>query len=131
LTAPASHTTAHNTAWEISGSFLLTDDTASFRSVNPKRPFDLKTGGWGAWELIARVGQLEVDKGLFTGGAASFADPTKSARRATAWGVGLNWYLNKWARAYLDYEQTAFDRGAATGDRPDEKTLFTRLQLLF
>ncbi len=61
----------------------------------------------------------------------TYAAPTKSASRAAAWGIGLNWYLNKNARAYVDYEQTSFDGGDTTGDRPIEKVIFTRLQLLY
>lgn len=128
----ATKATLQNTAWQVAGSFLLTDDQASFKGVNPKKPFDLKNGGWGAWELVARYSVLDVDNDTFSGGAASFANPATSASRASAWSVGLNWYLNKNFRAYLDYEQTWFDGGAAGGaDRPDEKVLFTRLQVSF
>jgi phosphate-selective porin OprO/OprP len=125
------HDTLRNTAWQIAGSLLLTDDVASYKGVNPRRPFDPKNGTWGAFELIARFGQLDVDDEALP----AFADPSKSASRATAWAVGLNWYLNKNVRAWLDYEQTAFNGGAGTTpavkDRPDEKALLTRIQLIF
>lgn len=127
-TAPTrSHRRLDHTAWQMAGSVLLTDDVSSYKGVNPKKPFDLKTGGGGAWELIARFGQLDVDNDAFP----TYADPAKSASHATAWGIGLNWYLNKNVRAYLDYEQTVFDGGTTPGDRPDEKAVLTRLQLVF
>ena len=45
-----------------------------------------------------------------------FADITKSARRASAWAVGLTWYLNRNVKYVLNYEQTSFRGGAALGD---------------
>ena len=67
----------------------------------------------------------------FAGGAASFANPLTSARKAKAAGIGVNWYLNQNVKWQLDYELTRFDGGAATGDRPDEKALFTRVGVAF
>ena len=43
----------------------------------------------------------------------------------------MNWYLNPNVKWSVDYEQTLFDGGAATGDRPDEKALLTRIGLAF
>jgi phosphate-selective porin OprO/OprP len=124
--------TLRNQAWQVAGSFLLTDDKASYKSVSPKKPFSPKDGQWGAWELVARFGEFDVDDDAFTGGAASFANLATAASKATAWTVGLNWYLNKNVRAYLDYEETAFDSGAAGGkDRDTERVVFTRAQVSF
>jgi phosphate-selective porin len=56
----------------------------------------------------------------------------QSASRATAAGVGLNWYLNRNLKIAADYEWTGFVRGAANGaDRPDEHAVFTRFQVAF
>ena len=48
-----------------------------------------------------------------------------------AWAVGFNWYLNKNLRLLVDYETTRFEGGAATGDREDEKIVFSRFQIAF
>lgn len=120
-----------NKAWQVAASFVLTGEDATYTGVNPKHPFNLKTGDWGAFEIAARYNVLDVDNGAFAGGGASLSDPTRSATKATAWGVGLNWYLNKNIRVNLDYEQTYFSGGGTAGDRPTEKVLFTRLQLAF
>jgi phosphate-selective porin OprO/OprP len=62
----------------------------------------------------------------------SFADPDASARKATAWALGLNWYLNENLRWTLDYERTRFDGGATGGaDRKDEDALLLRVALGF
>ena len=117
-----------NDAWQAAASFLLTKEKAGFSPVKPRRPFDPSNGRWGAFELAARVHQLSVDDDAF---ALGFADLKKSARRATAWAVGLNWYLNRNIKYVLNYEQTSFDGGAAAGDRPKEKAVLARAQVLF
>jgi hypothetical protein len=50
--------------------------------------------------------------------------------------VGLNWYLSKNVKIYLDYEKTTFKGGgggtaAAPLDRQDETVLFERFQISF
>jgi phosphate-selective porin OprO/OprP len=117
-----------SSAWQAAASFFLTGETAGFSAVKPAKPFDPGKGQWGALELVARVHQLSVDAKAFDLG---LADPKKSARKATAWAVGLNWHLNRNVKYVLDYEQTSFDGGAADGDRPTERALSLRAQVLF
>jgi phosphate-selective porin OprO/OprP len=76
-----------NKAWQVAASYVLTGDDASYNGVNPKHPFNLKTGDWGAFEVVGRYGVLDVDNDAFAGSAASFANPATSASKATAWGV--------------------------------------------
>jgi len=117
-----------NSAWEVTGSFVLTGEPASFGSITPKRPFNLKTGGWGAFQLVARYSELHVDPDAFP----TFANPNNSAQEAHDWGVGLNWYLNRNVLLKLDYDQTNFQGGAAGGkNRETEHFLGTRAQLWF
>jgi phosphate-selective porin OprO/OprP len=117
-----------NDAWQVAASFFLTREKAAFQAVRPIRPFDPARGGWGAFELAARAHQLSIDPDAF---AAGFADASRSARRATAWAIGLNWHLNRNVRYVLDYEQTTFRGGAAAGDRPTERAVLLRAQVLF
>ncbi|PYQ18379.1 MAG: porin, partial [Acidobacteria bacterium] len=79
-------------------------------------------------ELVARVHRLMVGDEAF---AMGFADITKSARRASAWAVGLTWYLNRNVKYVLNYEQTSFKGGAVLGDRPPEKAILARAQVYF
>jgi phosphate-selective porin OprO/OprP len=124
--------TVDTTAWQLAASWFLTGEEAAFRGFKPNAVFSLDQGTWGAFELVARYHQLSIDDAAFAGGADSFADPDVSARKASGYTLGLNWYLNqnfKWA---LDYEHTAFDGGAPDGkDRPDEQALLTRFALGF
>jgi phosphate-selective porin OprO and OprP len=135
----------NNDAWQIAASYLLTGEDASFKGVKPKHTFDIDNNGWGAWELVARYQENNIDdKAFSTATQTRFADPRTNAKAAKSWAIGTNWYLNQNVKLALDYEQTNFDGGGqvtasgiATGgytniqDRPDEKTLFGRLQLSY
>jgi phosphate-selective porin OprO and OprP len=120
-----------NSAWQAQLSWLVTGEQESFGAVVPNAPFRVGGPGWGALELVARVQELSVDDEAFAGGSNSFANPASSAQRARAAGIGVNWYLNRNLKWALDYELARFKGGALGGDRPDEKTLFTRFQLAF
>lgn len=118
-----------NEAWQLTGSWVLTGEPASYKGVEkPYRPFVLGQDGWGAFELVGRVGELDVDDDAFP----LFADANAAATKASAFGVGLNWYLNSNLKLVLNHTHTRFDGGAAAGaDRRDEDTVFTRLQVAF
>ena len=113
-------------AWQAAASFVVTGEKASYDGVTPKRPLGPKGGGIGAIEIAVRANQFRVDDRAFP----AFADLAASARRARAWGGGVNWYLNPYVKFMLDYEQTRFDRGAAAPqDREEEKVILFRLQI--
>lgn len=116
-----------NEAWQVAASYVLTGQKVSYRGVTIPKPFEPKDNNWGVFELAARYNKLKVDKNAFP----IFADLTRSAQTATAWAVGLNWYLNKNAKFTLNYEQTTFAGGASTGDRQQEKIIFSRFQLSY
>jgi len=122
-----------NQAWQVAASYVLTGETASFKGVLPTASFSLEKGTWGAFEVAARYNELRVDPDIF---ATGFANPLTQAQRARAWGVGGNWYLNRWIKLMLDYERTYFQGGgggtlADVGDRGDEGVFFFRTQLSF
>ena len=117
-----------NNSWQVAISYFLTGESKSYKSGSPLKDFDPKSGGWGAWELAARYGQLAVDPAVYSLG---LADAAKSARKAQAWAVGVNWYLNKNVKLVLDYEDTGFIGGSATGNRNRERALLNRFQISF
>lgn len=114
-------------AYQMAFSVFLTGEQASYRSVQPTRPFDPASGGWGALELAARMQGTGVEDGAFP----VFADPTTSARRIRAWGVGVNWHFARNIKLMVDYERATFRGGATSGDRPPEHFLATRFQTAF
>ncbi|MGJ4730417.1 OprO/OprP family phosphate-selective porin [Luteimonas sp. SDU101] len=125
-TGSGSRAALDHSAWQLTGSWVLTGEKASYRGVKPDRPF-AREGGWGAFELVARYGELDVDDAAFP----LFASATASASETTAWALGLNWYLTGNLKLVANYAQAGFDGGAAGGDREDEKTFFTRAQFSF
>jgi phosphate-selective porin OprO and OprP len=118
-------------AWQLAASYFLTGEEAAFRGFKPKTTFSPADGTWGALELVARVQALEVDDAAFAGGADSFADIAAAASEATAWGLGVNWYLSENLKWMLDVERTSFEGGAVDGDREDEDAVQLRLALGF
>jgi phosphate-selective porin OprO/OprP len=135
-TAGTKNVDVHNTAWEISGSWLLTGEDASYNGITPRHNFDPRLNQWGAWQVVARYAELNVDDDVFKGSSVnnSLASPLTSADRAQAWAFGLNWYLNKNIRANVSFSHTTFGgyTGPATGVAARaENVLFTRVQLAF
>lgn len=119
-----------NKAWGISGSWLLTGEDAAYNGVTPRHPFDLRNGGWGAWQLVTRYAALDLDHAAFP----KFANPNTSASAAHAWSAGVNWYLNKNVRMNASYSRTTFTGGngkGATVTQQPENAFFTRVQLAF
>ncbi len=120
-----------NTAWEISGGWVVTGENASYNGITPKHPFDIKKNQWGAWQVVARYADLNIDNAAFP----IFAT-TGSASEAKAWSVGLNWYLNRDIRVNASFSRTTFTGGGGTtGLGPitsqPENVVFTRIQLAF
>ena len=124
-----SRTELAHQAWQLTGSWVLTGEDASYRGVaKPDRPFTIGGEGWGAFELVARYGELDVDDEAFP----RYADPSVAATRSTAWGIGLNWLLTSNLKLAFNHTSASFDGGAPAGaDRPDEKTFFSRVQVAF
>lgn len=117
-----------NTAWEVSAGWVLTGEDASYNGVTPKHPFNPHDGGWGAWQIVARIEGFDVDDAAFP----IYANPNTSATAARAWAVGLNWWLNKNVRFMTSFSRTTFSGGAtgAVTVKPEE-VVFTRVQLSF
>ncbi|MEI6567133.1 MAG: porin [Verrucomicrobiota bacterium] len=123
----SSFSRVQNSAWQVSASYLLTGEENSWKGFVPRHNFDPANGGWGAWEVALRLGQLEVDDAAFP----LLASPTASASGATSWGVGLNWHLNKNLKLNFNYEQTDFDGGTSDFLARGEKVFLTRAQFAF
>ena len=128
LAAPHPSADIHNTAWEVSGGWVFTGENDTYIGVIPRHPFSIQGGGWGAWQIVGRYAQLNVDDDAFP----TFASATASASRAEAWAVGMNWYVNANIRANLSFSRTTFSGGSTgTVTKQPEEVLFTRVQLAF
>jgi phosphate-selective porin OprO/OprP len=133
--APFSSAHLENTAWETSGSWVLTGEDAAYAGgVIPRRPFNPAQGDWGALQLVGRYAELNVDSAAFP----LFSNPATSARSAEVWSVGLNWYLNRNVMVKTSFSHTTFTGGGGAGSsapetvtQKPENVLFTRIQLAF
>ncbi len=113
-------------AWQATASYVLTGEDASYRGVTPSRPFGIN-GGLGAVELTARYGRLDIDDAAFP----FYADPTVSASSVRSWTLGANWYLTPNLKLATNYLQSSFDAAGGGTRLPNEKAVFSRLQVSF
>ncbi len=132
--APVTTTTLQNTAWQVAASWVLTGEDAAFTGVTPRKPFDPHAGKWGAFQVVGRYGELDIDDDAFP----LFANGATSATKARSWSAGLNWYLNRNLMLKTSFSRTTFDGGGGTGanapaavTRQAEEVFFTRLQVAF
>jgi phosphate-selective porin OprO/OprP len=121
--------TLSNTAWQGQFAWYITGEEETYRGFTPQSTFQPGKPGIGAWELVARIQELDVDDAAFVGGANSFANPLTAVSKITDYGIGVNWYPWNTVKFSLDYDLSSFDGGAATGDRPDERALFGRFAI--
>jgi phosphate-selective porin OprO/OprP len=115
-----------NRAWQITGSYVLTGESASDAGVRPKNNFDFGKGHWGAFQIAARYHAISVDEAAIALGFASAG----SSREAKAWTAGLNWYLNPFMKYVVNFEHVVFDDDA-DGPRKAENALAFRTQVSF
>ena len=88
--------------------YILTGETIRDRMlIEPLRPFDLRPGhfGPGALEATARFSDLTLGRQVFAGG---LANPNLWTNQVQMVDVGLNWYLNKFLKVYIDWEHAIF-----------------------
>ncbi|HTE46698.1 MAG TPA: porin, partial [Gemmatimonadaceae bacterium] len=117
-------------AWNITAAVALTGEDARFESISPAHPLDLTKGHFGAVELAARFSGMIIDRDAFN----SVAQDTRSARLASEFGGGVNWYATRNFRVTGDYFVTEFRSGAAAslgGRRDLEQVFLIRNQVAF
>ncbi|MFU8831157.1 MAG: OprO/OprP family phosphate-selective porin [Wenzhouxiangella sp.] len=88
--------------WYVSGSWVLTGESRGyrggvFRGVTPTKP-------GGAWELTARVSNVNLDDGVVEGGEQD------------NWTIGVNWYANSRVRFMANYINVSTDRRGVSDD---------------
>jgi phosphate-selective porin OprO/OprP len=96
----------HFDGWYAFLSYSLTGEqhpydptTASFRNLRPAHPLGTP-GGWGAWEVLARYSNIDLDYQPF----ATAASGGIAGGKQDVWTIGLNWYPNNAIKFQLDYD---------------------------
>lgn len=119
-----------NTAWEATGSFMLTGEKNAYTGVHPRNSFEPTRGfrHMGAIELAVRFSEVRIDHAAFP----VFASAKTAAQQSEERGIGVNWYLNRFVKLTTDFEHTSF-RMAVAGLTPlhNEDVLMNRVQLAF
>lgn len=115
-------------AFGVQAGWVLTGEDSSYKSISPANKFKPADGHWGAWEIAARYGELDIDNSAFP----LFATATTSASEAQNAGMALNGYLNDHIKVQVDYQHTNFEGGGAAGtDRETEKAVLSRVGVKF
>lgn len=132
--APFESARLEHTGWQIAAAWVLTGEAATFTGVTPRNAFDPRSGKWGAFQVVGRIAELDIDDDTFP----LYANPLASATAAHSWSAGLNWYLNRNLTIKTSYSRTTFDGGGGAGTtapaavtRQPEQVFFTRMQLAF
>jgi len=128
------------TAWYAGMLVMLTGEQPELQGgvlgkIRPRRNFDIRTGGWGAWGLALMYQQFNADKVTYE----SLVYEGYSVRKANSLTAALNWYLNNMMRFSLNYSRTKFDDPLFLGSndngrayyRDTENSWLARLQLQF
>jgi phosphate-selective porin OprO/OprP len=113
------------TSWYAQAAYTLTGearpykvDKGVFEGIKPAHPFG--ADGWGAFEVAARVSQIDLNDGALHGG---------KLRDAT---LGLSWYLNGFMRVSANYVKVLkLDRDGNVFDGQEPAAYQMRLQLAF
>jgi phosphate-selective porin OprO/OprP len=100
----------------VSGGWVLTGErrayntqSGAFDAVPVSHPFNLKNGDLGAWELVARYSDINLNYQPGDFGTAPGAAAVRGGEE-TNWTLGLNWYPNTITRFMLDYANVKIDR---------------------
>src|SRR5580658_5146059 len=125
--------TIHNRAYQGQATFVLFGANASYDYVHVDTPVQPAAGHFGALELAARVGHLDIDQAAFP----NYASKTGSVHGATEVTLGTNWYWSDNAKFVINWDHTEFQGGASTpaevaiGHREAENILFLRAQVVY
>lgn len=119
--------------WYAEAAYSITGESRGYKNGNfgylePAKPFSLKNGGWGAWELATRYSSADLNDGDFEGGELSNIT------------VALNWYINSNFRLMGNYTRLLDIKNSPlttptgtplTGDNAGLDTFMIRAQVAY
>ncbi|MEO8115665.1 MAG: porin [Phenylobacterium sp.] len=102
--------------WYVQGAWTITGEprrysiaSATFDPPRVAKPFNLKAGTWGAWELAARYSTLDLNYLPGAPGTTQVASAIRGGDQKTTT-LGINWYPNAGVRFQADYQHVDVDR---------------------
>jgi phosphate-selective porin OprO and OprP len=108
-------------AWTITGEqHKYKPEMGAYGGITPDHPVDLSEGGFGAWELAARVSYVGLNDNFVTGQTAARAPSLVAGGDQLNYTAGVNWYVNSNMRFMLNYvhsnlRKTSTTAGASLG----------------
>jgi phosphate-selective porin OprO/OprP len=98
-------------SWILTGeNHRYNPQAASYFRISPRHPFSFKDGGWGAWELAARVSYVDLNSNFLAGQALSKYPAAVDGGIQRGYSVALSWYPNDLIRLILDYERIVYSK---------------------
>ena len=104
--------------WYVQGSWILTGEsrrystaTAGFDGPRPLKPFNLREGNWGAWELAIRYSNLDLN---YLETALPAAGSVRGGEQ-DIFSIGVNWYVNNGVTLQAAYRNVSVDRTSPGG----------------
>jgi phosphate-selective porin OprO/OprP len=125
--------------WYVEGSWIITGETKAYSpsAINnevggfngpvPSRPFSLGGDSWGAWELVARYSDTNLNWNPLLGATTNTAGTSNLAgvlggdEKIIA--LGINWYLNRNVRLMIDDNIVKVKKGTAAIPNRDGQNL--------
>ncbi|HVJ55136.1 MAG TPA: porin [Aliidongia sp.] len=102
-------------AWTLTGEQHKYNPSAgAYGSIIPDHPVSLSTGGWGAWEVAARVSYINLVDNFIEGRSISGQPSAVDGGKQTNFTLGLNWYVNSNMRYMINYVHGSFDKSNPT-----------------
>jgi phosphate-selective porin OprO/OprP len=98
--------------------------TASFRNIRPAKPLGTP-GGWGAWEVLARYSNIDLDYMPF----ATAASGGIAGGQQDVWTIGLNWYPNNAIKFQLNYDNIQVNHVNAPANDISANAVLLRSQI--
>ncbi len=127
-------------AWYAGFLLMLTGEQPEMKGgvlvkIRPRHDFNLRAGGWGAVGIGFRYQEFEAGRVVYN----SLVNAGYSVRKAEAFTIALNWYLNSMIRLSLNYSRTHFNEPLYLGTHwkgysyyeDTEHIWITRFQLEF
>ncbi|RYE13266.1 MAG: hypothetical protein EOP34_09145, partial [Rickettsiales bacterium] len=109
-------------AYTLTGEARIYDEEEGvLGNINPKNPFNLRTGGTGAWEVGLRYNHINLGEDKFIGTIGSKLDSLSFA---------LNWYPNDYTSFMANYI-IADQKDEISNDKNNPNILMFRAQFAF
>ena len=114
-----------NSGWMLEGTYVL-GGKERFEGAQVDQPFDMDKGTWGAFEFVAEMSQIQIDVKSFESGYGFSPNGAlgTGAQDATAFGAGVNWWLNNHSKLSALIERTWFDGGNVGAIAPEQEAIF-------